>query len=110
MGVFKLNGAFLFRFESRNRFLTEQYRRLLEGIRVGGDSYLFNWKAKDINSQEQKLISAVDAVLGVEPDFLPSSSRHIRRPFEGLPGMYKGSEKLLSFFDDANSQRLYHIP
>ncbi|KAM7534577.1 hypothetical protein Aperf_G00000104747 [Anoplocephala perfoliata] len=98
------------KFESRDRLLAEQYKRLLEGVRVGEDSYSFNWKAKDITSEEQKLRSAIDAVLSVEPDFLPRSSRHVRRPFEGLPGDVTPQEMTLPVSNEEYLRKYLSVP
>ncbi|VDD77045.1 unnamed protein product, partial [Mesocestoides corti] len=80
--------------------LAENYAQLLAALtrsRSAGSCAAFNsssssftcanWRVDEQNTYDPALASAVDAVLGVEPDFCASSSRHKRRRLEGMPGM-----------------------
>ncbi|KAM3188258.1 hypothetical protein ACTXT7_000657 [Hymenolepis weldensis] len=73
------------KFQSMEQLLAEQYERLLNNACNAEDSPCSNWKSSNSKSANLKVSYATDAILGSEPEYLRHSSRHIRRPFEGLP-------------------------
>lgn len=76
---------FDFRYEARSRLLEEQYEELIRNVNCLPCS---NWSNIGGESSIQQLRSAVDAVLGVEPEFYPNYSRHLRRELEGPPSNF----------------------
>ncbi|VDM16744.1 unnamed protein product [Hydatigera taeniaeformis] len=70
---------------ARAELLAQKYEQLLSFCKTDS-STCHNWTGDGLKSPEQQLRSAVDAVLGVAPDFYPHFSRHIRRPLEGTEG------------------------
>ncbi|VDK40693.1 unnamed protein product [Taenia asiatica] len=93
---------------ARANLLAQKYEQLLARYKAD-PSLCSNWTSDGLKSPEQQLKSAVDAVLGVEPDFYPHSSRHIRRPLEGGPGDVTPQAESPSASDEAYRLRYFAV-
>ncbi|VDO07694.1 unnamed protein product [Rodentolepis nana] len=72
------------KFQLMEQHLAEQYERLLNNTLKTEDFRYSSRKQSDSKSMNLKVSYAADAIFGIEPEYLRNSSRHIRRPFEGL--------------------------
>ncbi|KAH9279482.1 Protein fem-1 -like protein C [Echinococcus granulosus] len=93
---------------ARANVLARQYEHLL-ALYKSDPSLCANWTSNGLKSPEQQLRSAVDAVLGVEPDFYPHSSRHIRRPLEGEQSDVTSQPQSPTASDEAYRLRYFSV-
>nr|CDS26165.1 sex determining protein fem 1 [Hymenolepis microstoma] len=98
------------KFQLMEQHLTERYERLLKDTLSSEKFQCSNWKTSDFKSMNLKVSYATDAIFGIEPEYLRYSSRHIRRPFEGLPDDVPAHEMSPPVCYDEYIQKYFSVP